>query len=94
MYLSAVEPASEPAVNAVFYNTIQSISDPDERAAYVAERRLEYETDVDLVHLAAELVVDAVVQPDDLREELVTRFALAAGRRREDAGKRHGVPPV
>ena len=84
----------EPAVNAVFYNTIQAIADPDERAAFVAERRAEYETDVDLVHLAAELVVDAVVQPDALRDELVTRFALAAARRREDTGKRHGVPPV
>ena len=29
----------EPAVNAVFYNTIQAIDDPDERAAYVAARR-------------------------------------------------------
>jgi acetyl-CoA carboxylase carboxyltransferase component len=84
----------EPAVNAVFYNTIQAIADPDERAAYVAERRVEYETDVDLVHLAAELVVDAVIQPDDLRTELIARFALAAGRRREDPAKRHGVPPV
>ena len=84
----------EPAVNAVFYNTIQAIEDLDERAAYVAERRVEYETDVDLVHLAAELVVDAVVQPDDLRDELVTRFALASGRRREEPAKRHGVPPV
>src|SRR5207344_3283346 len=59
----------EPAVNAVFYNTIQGIADPDERAAFVAERREEYETDVDLVHLAAELVVDAIVAPDDLRRE-------------------------
>ena len=82
------------AVNAVFYNTIQAIDDPDERAAYVAARRVEYETDVDLVHLAAELVVDAVVQPDDLRRELVARFALASGRRREDPATRHGVPPV
>ena len=29
----------EPAVNAVFYNRIQAIEDPDERAAFVAERR-------------------------------------------------------
>jgi acetyl-CoA carboxylase carboxyltransferase component len=84
----------EPAVNAVFYNTIQGIADPDERAAYVAARRLEYETDVDLVHLAAELVVDAVIAPEALRDELIARFALAAGRRREDPVKRHGVPPV
>jgi methylmalonyl-CoA decarboxylase subunit alpha len=84
----------EPAVNAVFYNKIQAIEDPETRAAYVAERRAEYETDVDLVHLAAELVVDAVVEPDALRDELVTRLALARSRRREDFARRHGVPPV
>ena len=84
----------EPAVNAVFYNKIQAIEDPDERAAYVAERRSEYESDVDLVHLAAELVVDAVVAPEDLRTELVRRIALARDRRREDFVRRHGVPPV
>ncbi len=84
----------EPAVNAVFYNKIQAIEDLDERAAYVAARRREYERDVDLVHLASELVVDAVVQPEALRSELIARFALAAARVREDPGKRHGVPPV
>jgi acetyl-CoA carboxylase carboxyltransferase component len=84
----------EPAVNAVFYNKIQAIDDADERAEYVAARRREYEQDVDLVHLAAELVVDAVVQPEQLRPELVNRFALAASRVREDPHKRHGVPPV
>src|SRR5437588_4333320 len=46
-----------PAVNAVFYNKIQAIEDAEERAAYIAERRAEYEADVDLVHLAAELVL-------------------------------------
>jgi methylmalonyl-CoA decarboxylase subunit alpha len=84
----------EPAVNAVFYNKIQAIHDDEERAAYVAERRTEYEADVDLVHLAAELVVDAVVEPDDLRSELVNRLALARTRRREGLQRNHGVPPV
>jgi len=84
----------EPAVNAVFYNRIQAIEDPDERAEFVAARVREYEEDVDLVHLAAELVVDAVVQPEDLRRELSLRLALAVGRVREDFGKRHSVPPV
>ena len=84
----------EPAVNAVFYNRIHAIEDPDERAAFVADRRREYTEDVDLVHLAAELVVDAVVQPEDLRDELIQRLALASGRVRDDAEKRHGVPPV
>jgi acetyl-CoA carboxylase carboxyltransferase component len=84
----------EPAVNAVFYNKIQAIEDAEERAEFVSARRREYEQDVDLVHLAAELVVDAVVQPEQLRAELVNRFALAASRVREDPNKRHGVPPV
>jgi len=84
----------EPAVNAVFYNRIQAIEDPAERADFVAARRREYEEDVDLVHLAAELVVDAVVQPEELRDELARRLGFAANRVREDFGKRHGVPPV
>lgn len=84
----------EPAVNAVFYNKIQAIEDDEARAAFVAARRAEYEEDVDLVHLAAELVVDAVIQPEDLRAELLARFALARTRRREDFSRRHGVPPV
>jgi acetyl-CoA carboxylase carboxyltransferase component len=84
----------DPAVNAVFYNKINAIEDDTERAEFVAARRREYEEDVDLVHLAAELVVDAVVQPEDLRHELSQRLALAAGRVRDDPAKRHGVPPV
>jgi acetyl-CoA carboxylase carboxyltransferase component len=84
----------DPAVNAVFYNRIHAIEDDAERAEFVAVRRREYEEDVDLVHLAAELVVDAVVQPEELRSELARRLALAASRVREDFGKRHGVPPV
>jgi acetyl-CoA carboxylase carboxyltransferase component len=84
----------DPAVNAVFYNRIHAIEDDEERAAFVAEQRAAYEEDVDLVHLAAELVVDAVVQPEDLRDELVRRLGLAATRVRDDTAKRHGVPPV
>ncbi|HUI47818.1 MAG TPA: acyl-CoA carboxylase subunit beta [Acidimicrobiia bacterium] len=84
----------EPAVNAVFYNRIHAIEDPDERAAFVAEQRAAYEQDVDLVHLAAELVVDAVVQPEDLRTELARRLGLAVSRVRAEPEKRHGVPPM
>jgi acetyl-CoA carboxylase carboxyltransferase component len=84
----------EPAVNAVYYNKIMAIEDPEERAAYVAERRREYEEDIDLLHLASENVVDAVVQPDDLRGELVLRLAQASSKDRHFSARRHGVPPV
>jgi acetyl-CoA carboxylase carboxyltransferase component len=85
---------AEAAVNAVFYNKIQEIEDPDARALYIAERRNEFDEDVDLVRLAAELVVDAVIEPDTLRDELIARFAVARGKRREVFDRRHGIPPV
>ncbi len=83
----------EAAVNAVFFNKIQALPE-DEREAFVAERRAEYEEDVDLLRLASELVIDAVVQPEDLREELITRLRYAARKDRFFSGRRHGVPPV
>jgi acetyl-CoA carboxylase carboxyltransferase component len=84
----------EPAVNAVFFNKIQAIEDPAERAAFVAERRREYEEDIDLLHLAAENVVDAVVTPDDLRDELIVRLSQSRRKDRGFSERRHGVPPV
>ena len=41
-------------------------------------KRDEYEEDIDIVHLAAELVVDTIVEPADLRAELIGRLAAAA----------------
>jgi len=84
----------EPAVNAVFFNAIQAIEDPQERARFVAERRAEYERDIDLLHLASENVVDTVVQPDDLRSEIARRLAFARTKDRSFSDRRHGVPPV
>jgi len=84
----------EPAVNAVYFNKIQAMEEGSERARYVAERRREYEEDIDIVHLASENVIDAVVQPDDLREELASRLAYARTKDRAFSDRRHGVPPV
>jgi acetyl-CoA carboxylase carboxyltransferase component len=82
------------AVNAVFYNQLQAIEDEDERAAKRAELMAEYAEGVDLLHLASELVIDAIVQPEDLRSELVRRFARYAGKQRQWPTKRHGITPV
>lgn len=85
---------AEAAVNAVYANKIVAIEDEAERAAFVAARRAEYERDIDIAHLASELVVDAIVEPDQLRGELVHRFAVAVGRDRHFSRRRHGVTPV
>jgi acetyl-CoA carboxylase carboxyltransferase component len=84
----------EAAVNAVFANKIAAIEDPDEREAFVAEQRAIYETDVDIVRLASEMVVDAIVEPEALRDELVRRLERAERKDRHFSHRRHGVPPV
>jgi acetyl-CoA carboxylase carboxyltransferase component len=84
----------EAAINAVFYNQIQAIEDEAERQRFVEEKRKEYAEDIDILHLASELVVDAVVQPDDLRADLIRRFAYAADRDRSFSERRNPVTPA
>ncbi|HVP03940.1 MAG TPA: acyl-CoA carboxylase subunit beta [Solirubrobacteraceae bacterium] len=84
----------QAAINAVFYNQLQAIADDEERAARTEELRREYAEDIDVLHLASELVVDAVVQPEDLRGEIARRFAHATGKRRDWPAKRNAVTPV
>jgi acetyl-CoA carboxylase carboxyltransferase component len=84
---------AEAAVNAVYANKIAALP-PGERDAFVAAKRAEYESDIDLIRLASELVVDAVVEAHELRAELIARFAAAAGKDRDFSRRRHGVTPV
>src|SRR5205807_1238399 len=46
----------EAAINAVYYNQLQAIEDADERARRTAELRRSYGEDIDILHLASELV--------------------------------------
>jgi acetyl-CoA carboxylase carboxyltransferase component len=83
----------EAAINAVFYNKIQDTPE-DDRAAFVKGLEDEYRDDIDIVRLASELVVDAIVPPAELRVELVRRFAAYRSRRRADVSRHHRVAPV
>ena len=84
----------EAAVNAVYYNQLQAIDDPAERAARIAVLEEEYAEGIDILSLASELVVDAIVEPDDLRSELIKRFRVASRRSRDWPEKRNPVTPV
>jgi acetyl-CoA carboxylase carboxyltransferase component len=84
----------QAAVNAVYYNKIQEVPAGAEREAYVAKLRDEYRADVDLTKLASEMVIDAVVPGDKLREELVMRLSRYTGKRVDHPRKKHMVPPV
>ncbi|HEY1915714.1 MAG TPA: acyl-CoA carboxylase subunit beta [Streptosporangiaceae bacterium] len=85
---------AEAAVNAVYYNKLAEIADEDARAAETERLRREYDTDIDIIRLAGELVVDDVVEPEDLRAELIRRFAASVGKDRAFSRRRHGVTPV
>ena len=87
----------EAAVNAVYANQIADVErtrGAEARDAFVAEKRREYEEDVDLERLAADLVLDGVVEADELRAELLHRLRYAARRDRSFSERRRAVPPV
>jgi acetyl-CoA carboxylase carboxyltransferase component len=84
---------AEAAVNAVFANKIAEKPEA-ERAAYVEELRVQYRSDIDLLKLAANLHVDAVVPGDELRAELLRRLDAAGGKSVPGYARRRPVLPV
>jgi acetyl-CoA carboxylase carboxyltransferase component len=85
---------ADAAVNAVYYNKLAGIGDPAAREEETRRLREDYERDIDVLRLASELVTDDIVEPGELRGELVRRFAAAAGKDRGFSRRRHGVTPV
>jgi acetyl-CoA carboxylase carboxyltransferase component len=83
----------EPAVNAVFFNKLAELPDAD-KAARRKELEDEYREDIDLYKLAANLIVDDVIEPDRLRDALIGRFKAYATRTVPRLDRKHGVPPV
>ncbi len=85
---------AEAAVNAVYYNKLAAIAGQGEKEQETKRLRAAYEADIDVLRLAGELVVDDIVEPQDLRSELIRRFAAASGKDRSFSRRRHGVTPV
>jgi len=83
----------EAAVNAVYFNKLQGLG-ADERAEAEARLRREYRDDIDIERLASELVIDAIVPPETLRDEIAARLAAAEDRRDVPPAKWRSVPPV
>ena len=84
----------EAAINAMHYNQIVSLP-AAERDAFIREKRAEYAADIEVYSAAADtMAVEAVVQPEELRGELIRRFALYARKRAEVFEKRNPVHPV
>jgi acetyl-CoA carboxylase carboxyltransferase component len=83
----------EAAVNAVYFNKLKALPET-ERAAQEAKLQQEFREDVDIQHLASELVVDGIVAPAGLRAEIAARLQACEGRPRPRLAKRRSVTPV
>jgi acetyl-CoA carboxylase carboxyltransferase component len=84
----------QAAVNAVYYKKIQEIPSGPEREAFVAKLRDEYRVDIDVMKLASEMVIDAVVPGDRLRDEIRGRLDRASEKREVRPAKKRPVTPV
>jgi acetyl-CoA carboxylase carboxyltransferase component len=83
----------EAAVNAVFYNKLMQV-EPEERPELVQKLREEYREDIDIYKLASELIVDAMVDPANLRKELIFRFRHYESKDPMMPRRKHGVVPM
>ena len=86
--------APEASVNAMFANKLAAITDEAERAAAEREWIREQRAAISMVHTASELAVDAVVEPAELRHELIARLAAAGGWSRAESRRHHMISPV
>jgi acetyl-CoA carboxylase carboxyltransferase component len=86
--------AADASVNAMYARKIADIGDPGQRAAYVDARLAEQRADINLLRLASELVVDTVVEPAGLRDELIARLADAENWARGPKRRHHHISPV
>ncbi len=86
--------SAEASANAMYANRIAQIEDPAEREAYVAERVAEQQSEMNLLRMGSDLVVDAVVEPEALRAELIARVEAADGWERTSGRRHHSVSPA
>ncbi len=83
----------EAAVNAVYANKIAELPE-EEREAFIAEKRAEYQKDIDVYRLASELVIDDIIEPNRLRDELAVRLEAYMSKYVTFTNRKHGVNPV
>ena len=82
----------EAAINAIYYNRIMETPEA-ERKALIDQLRREYREDIDVYSVANEGSIEAVVQPEELREELIRRFEFYSRKTAKPIERRNGVIP-
>lgn len=83
----------EAAVNAVYANKIAQLPE-EEQLAFIKEKQDEYREEIDIYRLASEMVIDDIIHPDTLREELMKRYSIYQDKNVRFTERKHGVYPV
>ncbi|MFD1635129.1 acyl-CoA carboxylase subunit beta [Haloplanus ruber] len=81
----------EAAINAVYARRLADIDDPEKRERREAELREAYREGIDVHRMASEVVIDELVPPSTLREELVGRLTFYETVEKERPTKKHGT---
>lgn len=81
----------EAAINAVYANELADIDDEQRRQEREAELREAYRNNIDVRRMASEVVIDEVVPPSALRDELVARFDFYSDLDKDIPDKKHGT---
>ncbi|MFE1244613.1 acyl-CoA carboxylase subunit beta [Fictibacillus sp. NPDC058756] len=84
----------EAAVNAVYSNKINEIEDVKERIQFVQQKQQEYKEHIDIYKLASEMIIDDIVSPSSLRDELKNRFSFYENKEMIFSERKHPVYPV
>ena len=81
----------EAAINAVYARKLAEIDDPEERAETERRLREEYREDIDVRRMASEVVIDEVIPPSSLRDQLAARFDFYEDVEKDRPSKKHGT---
>ncbi|MCJ8006166.1 acyl-CoA carboxylase subunit beta [Lederbergia wuyishanensis] len=84
----------EAAVNAVYSNKIHEIEDSAERKNFIKAKQEEYKEHIDIYKLASDLIIDEIVGANELRNTLISRFALYETKETTEVKRKRPVLPV
>lgn len=83
----------EAAVNAVYAKKIAELP-IEERAQFISSKREEYKEDINIYRLASEMIIDAVIPANSLRDELDKRLKAYMTKEMTFTNRKHPVYPV
>ena len=61
---------------------------------HIKEKQDAYKEEIDIYRLASEMVVDDIIHPNQLRNELIKRYEVYADKSLPFTERKHGVYPV